>query len=216
MIPPRFNVAPTQDVPIIRQVEGGARQAVFARWGLAGPDTASGRSRAAKTINARAETVFERSPFHAAVRSRRCLVPATGFVEWEKQGRARLPFHIHRAGTTVFAMAGIWSQWSTHEGSVRLTCSILTTRPNEKVAALHARMPVILPKDAYALWLDPKVAEPEPLAPLLAPLGSAQVVVEPISTRVNRVAHDDAACLEPRDPSERSAPRQLGFGFDEA
>lgn len=213
MVLPRYNVAPAQEVPIVRQNGAGGRAVAFARWGLVPGGDSGGRRSGARNINARSETVFDRTPFRRAVRDRRCLIPATGFVEWKKQGRSRLPFHVRPAEASVWAMAGVWSRWRAPDGSWRLACSVLTTRPNEAVAALHDRMPVIIEKEAYRRWLDPSVTEREPLEPLFAPIGVEHAVVEPISVRINHVRHDDPACLEPRKPDEGPKRPQLSFDF---
>ena len=209
---PRYTVAPTQEIPIVRRSRDGVRHASFARWGLIPPGSTAGRRGAARTINARSETVFERSPFRRAVRDRRCLVPATGFLEWKKEGRARWPFHILPAEGSMWAMAGIWSPWRAPDGSGRVTFSVLTTKPNDRVAALHDRMPVILDEAAYSRWLDPSVTERESLEPLFVPIDEERAVLMAVSTRVNNVLHDDPECLAPREPEARKEP-QLGFDF---
>ena len=213
MAPPRYNVAPTQEVPIVRRGRDGRRQAVFARWGLIPPDRGGGGRGPARTINARAETVFTRALFRRAVRERRCLIPATGFLEWEKRGRARFPMHVRPSAGAVWAMAGIWSRWRMADGSWRLTCSVLTTKPNEKVAPLHDRMPVILAEDAYGGWLDPSVTDREILEPLLVAIGAEHATLEPVSARVNHVGNDDPACLEVRATDAPASRSQLGFNF---
>ena len=187
-IKPRYNIAPTQDIPIVRvSTERGDRRLVMTRWGLS-PSWWNGQR---PLINARSETVQKKFP--RAFNGRRCLVPATGFYEWQKLGQAKQPFHIQRADRGLFAFAGLWDRCPGPDGEMFEACAILTTTPNKTVEPVHDRMPVILAPAAYAAWLDPGMPDPS----LLAPAPDDLLDAYPVGRRVNRTANDDAACVEP-------------------
>ncbi|MCB9746584.1 MAG: SOS response-associated peptidase [Alphaproteobacteria bacterium] len=210
---PRFNIAPTQPVLIVKQTQDGLRSASWARWGLI-PGGAKDPRVGARMINARAETVFEQPAFRSAVRTRRCLVPTDGFFEWRKVGKEKQPFHVRAPGQALYAMAGIWSTWKDPTGAKIETCSILTTEPNAKLATLHDRMPVILPPEQYTLWLDPAEEDPAVLARLLVAAPEDALDLVAVSKAVNSVKNLGPECLEPvteEDPPEPKA--QLGLGF---
>ncbi len=162
-LPARYNVAPTQEVPIIRSQGGdgdggGGRALAMLRWGLI-PFWAKEPSIAYRMINARAETVATKPAFRAAFRARRCLVPADGFYEWQKRGRAKQPFRIVLKGEALFAFAGLWERWSGGEGEVIESCTIIVTEANELLRPIHDRMPVILDPADLGAWLDGSQAE---------------------------------------------------------
>lgn len=197
-LPLRFNIAPTQAIAAVRICgDSSERQLHLLRWGLV-PSWAKDPAGGAKMINARAETVADKPAFRAAFRCRRCLIPADGYYEWKKEGAKKRPFHIRRRDDRPFAFAGLWETWrGGGEEQPLETCTILTTDANEVSRAIHDRMPVIVDKDDYALWLDPSVQERERLQPLLRTYDSAALVASPVSLRVNNVHNDDPACLEP-------------------
>jgi putative SOS response-associated peptidase YedK len=152
---PHYNVAPTQDIPVIRQhTEEPKRFGSQMRWGLI-PYWAKDASIGFKMINARADTVATKPAFRDSLKKRRCLIPADGFYEWKKDGKSKTPFCFTMADDSLFAFAGLWDSWRNSEGQRIETCSIITTTPNALCADVHDRMPVILPDDAYDLWLDP-------------------------------------------------------------
>lgn len=188
---PRFNIAPTQDVPAVVRGPGGLRLGSL-RWGLL---PAHARSGGAPLINARSETVRQRRAFADSFRWRRCWVLADGFYEWTRGADgARLPFHIRPTHGRPFAFAGIWDR---PPGDARspASCAILTTRPADALAEIHDRMPVILAAEDRDLWLDPD-AGPDALSALLRPC--QDVEVRRVSRHVNSAAHEGPACLEPR------------------
>lgn len=143
-----------------------------------------------------------------AFRKRRCLILADGFYEWQRQDRRKQPYFIRLRGGRPFAFAGLWEHWEDPDGSPLDTCSILATTPNDLLCALHDRMPVILPPEDYALWLDSNIQEIERLQPLLRPYPAEEITAFPVSTRVNHPAHDAPECMAPvvREPEARSAP----------
>jgi putative SOS response-associated peptidase YedK len=200
---PRYNIAPTQDIVVVRVMDaGGEREAAMLRWGLI-PSWAKEPQSGPPLINARSETLAEKPTFRTAFRRRRCLIPADGFYEWQKPAGSaargkKQPFYIHRRDDQPFAFAGLWESW-TAQDSEPLTiesCTIVTTAANKTLAPLHDRMPVILAAGDYALWLDPAIEEPAAVAHLLMPCGDDELAAEPVSTHVNRVANDDPRCVE--------------------
>jgi putative SOS response-associated peptidase YedK len=191
-ITPRYNIAPTQQVPIVRLREG-ERELSQLRWGLV-PFWAKDPAIGNKLINARAETIASKPAFRESYRKARCLIPASGFYEWAKMTDGRKqPVHIGMKDGSLFAFAGLWSRWGP-KGEALETCTIITTDANELCQQVHDRMPVILAPEHYAQWLDS--AQPDP-AYLLRPYASDAMRVYPVSTRVNSPKNDDAAIIEP-------------------
>jgi putative SOS response-associated peptidase YedK len=194
---PRYNIAPTQNVPVIRQhPDRTKRFGAQMRWGLI-PAWAKDASIGFKMINARAETVAAKPAYRDVLRKRRCLIPADGFYEWVKDGRAKTPFCFTMADNSIFAFAGIWDSWRNPRGQTIKTCSIITTTPNALLADIHDRMPVILPDDAYDLWLDPGFQKADAICDLLKPFDPTLMRRYEVSSRVNLVQNDDPACAEP-------------------
>ncbi|HSL16495.1 MAG TPA: SOS response-associated peptidase [Methylomirabilota bacterium] len=192
---PRYNVAPTQTVPILRSAPNGGRQWARARWGLI-PSWAKDESIGNRLINARAETAAEKPSFRSAFKHRRCLIPADGFYEWAKTGDGKVPHHVRFADRRPFAFAGLWERWSPPEGEAVDSCTILTTAPNELVAGIHDRMPVILPRDAFADWLAPEPLGPDAAGTMLVPHPADGMEAVTVSRHVNSPANDDPRCLE--------------------
>ena len=156
---PRYNIAPSQPVGIIRQDPSTPeRRFSLARWGLI-PSWATDANIGFKTINARAETVASKPAFRDAFVSRRCLLPADGFFEWRRSGKEKQPFHFGMQDDSLFAFGGLWDRWRDPSGTVIESCTILTTTPNSLLADVHDRMPVILRQESYDLWLDPGVKD---------------------------------------------------------
>lgn len=201
-ISPRYNIAPMQDVPVIRVNADGHRELVQMRWGLV-PRYARNPAIGARMINARAESVANRPAFHNAFRRHRCLFPANAFYEWrDEPAGARLPMRIGLADGSLFAMAGLFERWLDPQGEPLDTCTILTTQANAVVAGMHERMPVILDPAHYAAWLDPENAGAVDLLHALPP---DRLRAWPVSTRVNDVRNDDAALIEPVDAAPENA-----------
>lgn len=189
----RYNVAPTQDVLAVRTGED-AREAAMLRWGLI-PHWAKDKAIGSRMINARAETVAEKPAYREAFAQRRCLVVADGFIEWQRQGKKKQPFHIRLRSGLPFGFAGLWDRWRDEDGQWLQTCTVLTTEPNDLVAPVHDRMPVIVPQNAHERWLDPS-SDRGSLKELFAPFPSDLMESVAVSTRVNSVAHDDPSCLD--------------------
>jgi putative SOS response-associated peptidase YedK len=187
----RYNIAPTQRVPVVRVDEGsGSRRVATIRWGLT---SHPGNPR--PLINARSETVARKPSFRKSFRSRRCLVPATGFFEWQKLGGAKQPFHIQRADRGLFAFAGIWDEALLGDGSHVEAFAVLTTEPNRIMRPIHDRMPVLLARESWATWLESDT--PQQYSALLVPAPDEILTAIPVGNRVNSPANDDPACIEP-------------------
>lgn len=193
---PRYNIAPTQPVLIVRTRAQGGREAVLARWGLV-PSWAKDPAIGNKLINARSESVFEKPSFRHAIRGRRCIVPASGFYEWHTvEGTGKQPRYVTAADGGPLAFAGLWEEWRAPDGGTLESCCILTTAANSLVAAIHDRMPVILPPEAYGTWLDPGLSCGEELARLLGPAPPEELAAVRVSTLVNSPGNDSPRCLE--------------------
>jgi putative SOS response-associated peptidase YedK len=193
--PASWNRAPTQDALVVRRhPETGARHLDPLRWGLV-PRWASDPSVGSKMINARCEGIAEKPSFREAFRKRRCLVTADGFYEWRTEGKAKQPFAVCLAGGEPMAMAGLWEGWRAPDQTILRTCTIVTGEANTKLAAMHHRMPMILPREAWPVWLGEVPAEPEELLALLRPCPPERVLAWPVSPRVNKVSENDAGLL---------------------
>jgi putative SOS response-associated peptidase YedK len=190
----RYNVAPGDDVLAVTTDRDGAPRGQLLRWGLV-PAWSKGPGNGLKMINARVETVAERPAFRRAFERYRCLIVADGFYEWRRQpGRPKQPFHITPADGGVFAFAGLWSTWHPEDGEKLRSCTILTTTPNEAIAPLHDRMPVILAPDAEERWLDPSTPRQE-LFELLSGLPAKETALRPVGPAVNDARYDGPECL---------------------
>jgi putative SOS response-associated peptidase YedK len=193
---PHYNIAPTQPVPVIRQNPKEPRRGIsLLRWGLipSWTTTVSG----APMINARSETAATTPAFRDPMKLRRCLIPADGFYEWQKRAGSKQPFCFEVNDGVLFAFAGLWDRWKDPAGQWVRSCSILTTTANSVTSAVHDRMPVILDRTDYDLWLDPGMANVEALNDLLKPYDASAMRSFPVSVRVNHVANDDAECSAP-------------------
>lgn len=193
---PRYNIAPTQDIPVVVETERG-RTLKSLRWGLV-PHWAQDVAIGNKMINARAETLAEKPSFRTLLKSHRCVIPASGFYEWKAEDGKKTPYYIHRQDDEPFGFAGLWTQWKQKgNGALPLqTCTIITTAANEMMQAIHQRMPVILPPDACAEWLNPDNEESEGLTELLVPYAGADMEAYPVATTVNSPRNQGEALIE--------------------
>jgi putative SOS response-associated peptidase YedK len=190
------------------------------RWGLV-PAWSERDEPATRLVNARAETLAAKPSFREAVRTRRCLVPAAGFYEWQTVGRIKQPWYFRRRDGQPFAFAGLWDTWTAPDGSTVESCAIVTTAPNATMQPIHHRMPLVLGANALDAWLDPACAEPADLAPWLRPVADDALVAERVSPFVSNVRHEGPACLEPaanivaaHDPAAaRESGPQLSLDF---
>jgi len=193
---PRYNIAPTQPVPVIRQhPKEPVRQISTMRWGLI-PHWAKNASEAASTINARSETAVTKPVFRDPMKFRRCMIPADAFYEWKRTGTSKQPFCFEVNDGELFAFAGLWDGWKNAEGQWIKTCSILTTTPNAVTSTVHDRMPVILDPGSYDLWLDPGMQNVAAISELLKPYDARFMRCNPVSTRINHVGNDDEECSQ--------------------
>jgi len=199
---PRYNIAPTQPVPVIRQhPKEPTRQISTMRWGLV-PHWAKDPSITTATINAKSETAATKPAFRDPLKFRRCLIPADGFYEWQRRGNSKQPFCFEVNNGGLFAFAGLWDGWKDSSGRWVKTCSILTTTPNAVTSAIHDRMPVILDPNSYDLWLDPGMQNVAAISELLKPYDARLMRCYPVSTRINHVANDDEECSRPVETAE--------------
>ncbi len=189
---PRFNIAPTQ--PILAIPNDGMNKADFFVWGLI-PAWAKDPAIGARLINARAETLAEKPSFRAAYKYRRVLIPADGFFEWQASAGRKVPHFIHLKSGLPFTFAGLWERWQAPDGSEVKSVTIITTAPNELIANIHTRMPVILPPETYTRWLFPSPRPTTDLQSLLIPYPSEEMTAYPISTLVNSPANDRPECI---------------------
>ena len=192
---PRYNIAPSQAVAIVRQTPAGLCELAMVRWGLV-PSWSEEPRTAYSTINARAETVDHKPAFRHAFHHRRCLVPADGWYEWQPAQPRKLPWYFHRQDGGDFAFAGLWERWEREDQALE-SCSIIVTAANRLAARIHDRMPVILAPEDYALWLDPQAPDPAALKAMLKPCPEAGLTCHRVGLQVNSPKHDDPSLVEP-------------------
>ncbi|NNE43859.1 MAG: SOS response-associated peptidase [Gemmatimonadetes bacterium] len=193
---PRYNIAPTELVPIL--IQDTEVRVTLHRWGLV-PSWAKDRNMGSRLINARRETITQKPSFRDAFRERRCLVVADGFYEWlevEKR-KPKIPHYIHLKGGGPFTFAGLWSKWRDPDGPELYTCTIITTEPNDLVRRVHDRMPVIIPPERRSTWLDPANGDETELQALLEPYDQDHMEMYPVTTYVNSPGNEGDLCIEP-------------------
>jgi putative SOS response-associated peptidase YedK len=195
---PRYNIAPSQPVPIIRDTESG-REMVMVKWGLI-PRWSKEPKTKYPTINARIETVAEKPTYRTPFKHQRCLIPADGFYEWKVVDGRKVPHHIRMKNGGPFALAGLWDHWEGGGESLE-SCSIIVMPANEVMKPLHERMPAIIAPADYDRWMDPKVTDKAEIMDSLDSTPSSQLVTYPISPWVNSPKHDDERCIEAAGPS---------------
>ncbi|EGW41988.1 SOS response-associated peptidase [Desulfosporosinus sp. OT] len=192
---PRYNIAPSQAVPVVIQNNGGNRLVMF-RWGLI-PYWSKDESIGNKLINARAETLEEKPSFRKSFEKKRCLVLADGFYELKKAGRVKKPYRIIRQDGGAFAFAGLWDSWLSPAGQTINSCTIITTTPNKLIEPIHNRMPVILPPDMESVWLDECVTSSHDVKGLLTPFPAEGMIAYGVSSQVNSLLNDGPGCVVP-------------------
>jgi len=212
VIEPSYNVAPSQDVFVVVET-GGVRRLDRFRWGLV-PFWAKDPTTGYKMINARAESVTDKNAYKRAFQKRRCIIPADGFFEWKKipGQKAKQPYFIHRADGEPMAFAGLWEVWrpkdAPEDSEPLRTCTIITGEPNEKVADIHDRMPVMLPPSAWAEWLDRDNDDVETLGKFLVPAPASLYAVHPVSRAVNNVQENGPELIDPAEEPLDGGPGQ--------
>jgi putative SOS response-associated peptidase YedK len=207
----RYNIAPGSLIPAVRtHLQTAQPEAVALRWGFV-PSWAKSAEGSAQLVNARAETVAIKPSFRDALRHRRCVIPASGFYEWEHRGRARQPWLFRRRDERPFGFAGLWEGWRAADGAMLETCALITTGPNALMRPIHDRMPVLLAPEQFASWLDPRVTQPDELAPLLCAAPAETMSAIAVSPHVSNVRHEGPACLAPAEAEDDSPQISLGF-----
>jgi putative SOS response-associated peptidase YedK len=191
---PRYNIAPTQPVALI--TNESPHELTFYKWGLI-PSWSKDTSIASKMINARSESAAEKPAFRAAFKRRRCIIPTDGFYEWHQQGKEKVPMFIHFKDQELFGFAGLWEVWNSPDGSEVRTCTILTTEANDFMQTIHNRMPVILHKEDYPLWLSSEEEPPPVLQALMKPYSGDDLTAYPVSKMVNRPGNDVPELIQP-------------------
>jgi putative SOS response-associated peptidase YedK len=195
VLSPRYNIAPSQDVAVIRQLSDSyPRQLDMLYWGLI-PHWSKDMKSGYKLINARAETLTEKPTFRTPFKKRRCLIAADGFYEWKHEGTTKQPYYVQLKNGSLFGFAGLWEAWKGPDGNAIASCTIITTEPNELIRSIHGRMPVILQPEQYDTWLQDSYDE-KTLQQLLAPYPPDEMIAYQVSTEVNSPKNDTPACLE--------------------
>lgn len=202
--PPRYNIAPTQPIGIVRLVEG-KRQFALVRWGLL-PSWVKDPKSFSLLVNARGESLADKPAFKGAMKYRRCLVPADGFYEWKAIGTRKQPYYVRAQSGEPLAFAGLWETWTGPNGEEMETAAIVTTRANRALAGIHDRMPVVVPPEAFNLWLDCANVDAETAASLVAPAPENLLEAYEVSTAVNRTANDNADLIARCTPSSENEP----------
>lgn len=194
--PPRYNIAPTQPVHIVRNDHKGARELVLVRWGLI-PSWVKQPAEFSTLINARSEGAGEKPSFRAALRHRRCLVPTDGFYEWTGEKGEKQPHLVRRKGGGLFAMAGLWEHWIGADGSEIETMAILTVAANSAIRPIHDRMPAIVARDAFDFWLDTRSGKADLAQAVLQPAPAGLLEIIPVSRRLNNPRNEGPDLLGP-------------------
>ncbi len=209
----RYNIAPNTAIPIVRRARLSTKnESALLRWGLV-PSWAKSAD-GPPLVNARADTVAVKPSFRDALRTRRCVIPASGFYEWETIGRAKKPWLFRLNDHDPFGFAGLWDTWYAPDGTTRETCAFITGEPNDLMRPIHNRMPVILTAATCEAWLDPAISEPAQLAPLLGIPPADAVTKFAVSTYVSNVRHEGPDCLAPASADRAAADSSPQLSLD--
>jgi putative SOS response-associated peptidase YedK len=220
--PPRYNVAPTQPIPIVRLREG-KRQFALVRWGLV-PSWVKDPREFSLLINARGESAIDKPAFRAAMRRRRCLLPVDGFYEWKRDGSAKRPYYVRRRDGNPMAIAGLWETWTGPDGEEIDSAAIVTTAANATLTPLHDRMPVVVPPEAFDGWLNCAAVDAHAAATIIGPAPDGLLELYEVSPAVNRVANDNPELIAPvpggvppahalPQPAKKAKPKADGGQF---
>ncbi len=208
----RYNIAPSTAVKAVRPTSRAAAptlEVADLRWGLV-PAWARTDEPAGRLVNARAETLATKPSFRDAFRSRRCIVPASGFYEWSHQGRGRLPWVFQRRDEAPFGLAALWESWRAPDGTAIESCAVVTTPPGALMDPIHHRQPLILAPDQFSAWLDPRTTESAALAPFMRPFPDEEFTVRRVSRHVSTVGSEGPECLAPAEPTDPPAAERDG------
>jgi len=195
-VSPRFNIAPSQDILAVRAISATERNLAYLHWGLI-PSWSKEEKPHYSMINARAETVSSKPAFRTAFKHRRCLIPVSGFYEWQPQEDFKQPYAISLKDDGLFSLAGLWEHWEGADGKVIESCAIVVTDANEVLKPIHDRMPVIIAPKDYSTWLDPDIQDKDVLTPLLHSYSAQWMKAYPVSPRINNPGYDEPHCLKP-------------------
>lgn len=206
--PPRYNVAPTQPIPIVRLFEG-KRQFALVRWGLI-PSWVKDPKTFSLVLQARSDTVLDKPSFKNAMKYRRCLIPADGFYEWDEKTTPRRPYVVRPKHGGPVAFAGLWESWMGPNGEELETAAVITTEANKTLYPIHHRMPVVIPPEAFDFWLDCRHIDANTAASLLVPAPEDLFEAWEISLDINRVANDHPGLLKPVMRAEQAAANTDG------
>jgi putative SOS response-associated peptidase YedK len=207
----RINIAPTQQIITVKQGSKKSRKLTMMRWGLI-PAWTKDANIGNRNFNARSENIRETASFRDLISSRRCLIPADGFYEWKKTGKIKQPYCFEVGKKKLFAFAGLWDSWKNPQGQIVESCTILTTSPNEVVASIHERMPVIVPPEKYDVWLDPDINDYQAIKEILTPYDAQAMSQYPVSPKLNNSANEELSLdcpIEDRPIKDRSKPAPL-------
>jgi putative SOS response-associated peptidase YedK len=195
---PRYNIAPSQDVPVVFKTRhnGSENEIRLMKWGLV-PSWSKDPSRSPKPINARADTLDQKPMFRDLLKDRRCLVPATGFYEWKKERWGKIPHYIRMKNNSLFAFAGIFDRYRDPSGQQVATFTIITTEPNDVVSPYHDRMPAILKREDEERWLQPAILYRDQISEMLQPYPATEMIAYPVSKAVNNTNIDDESLIRP-------------------
>ena len=207
---PRYNIAPSQ--PVAAVIQRDSRVLTELKWGLV-PSWARDPGIGNRMINARAESLAAKPAFRNAYARGRCVIPASGYFEWKREGKQRIPMLVRRASGAPLAFAGLYERWKTPDDAVLRTCTIVTTEPDEVAGTVHNRMPALLTDDAREVWLDRELEDLDALSGVLRPYRLGDLIVHPVSPRVNRPGDDDPSLIEPVDPPPPPDDGQLALGL---
>jgi putative SOS response-associated peptidase YedK len=194
VLQPRYNIAPSQDIPVIRNT-GTGRELLLARWGLV-PAWSREPKTGYATINARIETVADKPAYRTAFRHRRCLIPADGFYEWQTAGKQKVPHYIHMQDGLVFAFAGLWEHWESGDAGFD-SCTIIVQPSCGMMQSIHGRMPAIVAPANYDCWLDAGLTDRQEILQCLDATPYSRLQAHPVGTFVNSPQHEGARCLQP-------------------
>jgi putative SOS response-associated peptidase YedK len=209
----RYNIAPGSFIPAMRNPPKATRhEAVALRWGLV-PSWAQRDESGNQLVNARAETLADKPSFREAFRARRCIIPASGFYEWENRGRVKQPWLFRWRDERPFGFAGLWESWRAPDGMMLETCAVITSEPNELMRSIHHRMPVMLTPEQFAPWLDPSVTQPADLAPLLRIASPENMSAIAVRRYMSNVRHEGPECLVPAGVNGEGDDNQFSLGF---
>lgn len=208
---PRYNIAPTQQIAVITQES--VRTLAGYKWGLI-PSWAKDTQMASKMINARSETLLEKPSFRKSLISKRCLIPANGFYEWQQVGKSKIPTYVQLKSKKLFAFAALWDEWQSPEGEKLRSTTIITTEPNSLLAKLHHRMAVMLLPEQENIWLDPNIKDPNQLLKLLTQYPESELEYFPVSKLVNNTSFDSPECIKAIESVEiQQAPIPIQESF---